>query len=346
MGQDTRQIQGSNDNELSLRDIIITFNKGIRHLLGKWVIILICGVSGAAVGLVASLLLKKKYIAELTFVLEDSKTNPLGSLMGLASDFGLDGGGASSGIFSGDNILQFLQSRLMIEKALLSVVNVGNKQQTLADLYIQVYDMNKGMKDISSLNGFYYPVNLPRNKFTRQQDSILNILQAKIVTNNLTVEKPDKKLSFISVKCASLNEIFSKSFTEQLVDLATDFYIDTKTKRNKENIDRLQVQADSIELMLNRKTYSAASVNDLNMNPARQVTRVSSELAERDKMVLQTMYAEVVKNLEMSKIAMAQEKPLIQIVDTPILPLEQKKMRKSLCIAVGGFIGGLLALIT
>ncbi|HEY8938376.1 MAG TPA: hypothetical protein VIM65_24315 [Cyclobacteriaceae bacterium] len=346
MGQDTRQMQTGNDNELSLRDVLIKANGWIKHLLKKWLTILIFGVVGAALGLTASFLLKKKYIAELTFVLEDSKTNPLGSLMGLASDFGLDmGGGAGSGIFSGDNILQFLQSRLMVEKALLSVVTVDNKQQTLADLYIEVYEMKEGLKNIPSVNGSYYPVNLPRNKFTLQQDSILNIIQSKIVKDNLTIEKPDKKLSFVSVKCSTLNEMFSKLFTEQLVDLATDFYIDTKTKRNKENIDRLQVQADSIELMLNRKTYSAASVNDLNMNPARQVTRVSSELAQRDKMVLQTMYAEVVKNLELSKIAMAQEKPLIQIVDTPILPLAQKKIRKIVGIIGGGFLGGLIAVI-
>lgn len=346
MGQDTRPIQGSNDNELSLKDVLIKMNNGIRYLLTKWLIILVFGVTGAALGLIASFLLKKKYVAELTFILEDSKTNPLGSLMGLASDFGLDmGGGTGSGIFSGDNILQFLQSRLMVEKALLSVVNVDNKQQTLADLYIQVYEMKEGLKDIPSVGGFYYPPNLSRNRFTLQQDSILKIIQGKIVKDNLIIEKPDKKLSFVSVKCASLSEMFSKLFTEQLVDLATDFYIDTKTKRNKENIDRLQVQADSIELMLNKKTYSAASVNDLNMNPARQVTRVSSELAQRDKMVLQTMYAEVVKNLELSKIAMAQEKPLIQIVDTPILPLEQKKLRKSLGIIGGGFLGGILAII-
>ncbi len=52
---------------------------------------------------------------------------------------------------------------------------------------------------------------------------------------------------------------------------------------------------------------------------------IGSELAMRDKTVLQTMYGEVVKNLEISKIAMAQETPIIQIVDMPILPLEKTK---------------------
>lgn len=56
------------------------------------------------------------------------------------------------------------------------------------------------------------------------------------------------------------------------------------------------------------------------------------------------MYAEVVKNLELSKIAMAQETPVIQVVDSPILPLEKIRLGKLKGIVFGGLIGGVLVI--
>ena len=111
------------------------------------------------------------------------------------------------------------------------------------------------------------------------------------------------------------------------------------------SVDRLQSQADSLENMLNKKTYSAAVAQDINANPARQVASVGVELVLRDKMVLQTMYAEVIKNLELSKLAMAQETPVIQIIDTPILPLDRKKFGKLKGLILGTFLGGFLTII-
>lgn len=326
-----------------MKDVILRLQAWWKYLLSKWLVIAIFVFIGGALGLSLSFFLKKKYTAEITFVLEDTKMNPLGSIMGLASDFGFDmGAGGGSGVFTGDNIQEFLKSRLMLERALLTPVNIRNKRLTLADLYLDIYELRDGIPGLNerSKNGLFYPSNGDRTGFSLLQDSVLNVMQRKIVKQNLIVEKPDKKLSFISAKCTSTNELFSKLFIEQLVKVATNFYIDTKTKRNKENVDRLQEQADSLEIMLNRKTYAAASTQDLNMNPARQAAGVSVELALRDKVVLQTMYAEVVKNLEICKISMAQEAPLIQIVDSPILPLEQKKMRKIIAIAIGCFLGG------
>jgi DNA-directed RNA polymerase specialized sigma subunit len=170
-------------------------------------------------------------------------------------------------------------------------------------------------------------------------------MRNEIGKQNLNVSKIDKKLSFIAVQVASEDQLFSKFFTERLVAEATDFYVKTKTKRSKTNVDKLQAIADSLELQLNKKTYSTAVAQDLNVNPIRQVANVETEIRSRDKMVLQTMYAEVVKNLEISKMTMAQETPVVQVIDTPILPLKKERFGKLKGLILGGFVGGFLILI-
>ncbi|HEU4610393.1 MAG TPA: lipopolysaccharide biosynthesis protein [Chitinophagaceae bacterium] len=341
-----KQYIAPQEEEISLKDVILRLQGWWSYLLSKWLTILIVGLIGAGVGLIASLLSKPKYVGEITFVLEDSKSGSLASYASIASQFGIDlGGGSSSGIFEGDNILEFLKSRLLIERTLLSEVQTNGVKKTLAELYVEMNEMQKKWENKPKLKDLHFPLGLSRDRFTLQQDSILNIIQEKVVKKSLEIEKPDKKLSFISVKCISENEMFSKVFVEHLVNEALDFYVNTKVKRSKVNVDKLQSTADSLENLLNRKTYSLAASKDVNQNPARQMASVDMEVQARDKMVLQTMYAEVMKNLELSKMTMAQETPLVQIVDTPILPLEKEKFGKTLGVLLGGFLGGALIVI-
>lgn len=334
--------------QVSLKEIVIKANEWIAYLWKKKWLIILFGLIGGGLGIGYSFIKEPEYKAELTFVLEDAQPGGLSGLGGIANQLGFDLGGigGGSGAFTGDNIMQLLQSRLLVEKSLLNgTIQLEGKQVPLAEYYIESNEMRKKWEKRPDLKELHYPLHADRSKFTFHQDSVLGGIQGELVKKNLKIEKPDKKLTFISVACINKDELFAKAFVEELVKQATDFYVDTKTKRNKVNVDRLQLQADSIENELNRKTYSAARVQDLNANPARQIASVGTELALRDKMVLQTMFAEVVKNLELAKIAMAQESPIIQIVDRPILPLEKRKFGKLKGLVFGGFVGGILTIM-
>ncbi|MRG46931.1 lipopolysaccharide biosynthesis protein [Chitinophaga sp. SYP-B3965] len=336
----------SQENEVSLKNLIIKMQDWGKYLLFKWKLILLFGILGAGIGLAYAWFKKPKFVAELTFVMEDSKSNPLAGYSGIASQFGIDiGGGSGGGVFTGDNILEFLRSRLMVEKTLLSPLNVNGKKISLADFYLDITEIRKNWASTSPIKNLSFPPDADHRNFSRQQDSVLNTIWLSIIKENLQVIKPDKKLSFIAVRCISPDEIFSKVFTERLVKEATDFYVQTKTKRSKINVDKLQEKADSIEELLNRKTYSVAASQDLNRNPGRSVASVNTELASRDKAVLQTMYIEVMKNLEVSRMSMAQEMPIIQVVDSPILPLRKEKLGKLKSLIIGGFISGFLIVL-
>lgn len=334
------------EKELTLKDLLLKVSALLRYLLSQWRVIIAVAFLGAGIGLLASMYSKKVYVSELTFVLEDSKSSSLGAYSGLASQIGIDlSGGGSSGVFSNENIMGFLQSRLMVEKALLSPILFNGKTISLADCYLEINNFREKWKENPAFKSFSFPYDKPRTTFTRAQDSVLNDIFHRVLANDLTVEKADKKLSFISVQYRSSNEFFAKQFSQRLVQVATDFYVETKIKRAKINVDKLQEKADSIEALLNRKTYSTALAQDLNMNPARRSAMVGVELDNRDKMVLQTMYGEILKNLEVSKMTMDQETPLIQQVDGPILPLPIEKLGKTKGVITGGFLGTFLIII-
>jgi uncharacterized protein involved in exopolysaccharide biosynthesis len=61
--------------------------------------------------------------------------------------------------------------------------------------------------------------------------------------------------------------------------------------------------------------------------------------------VLNAMYLEIVKNLELSKLTLLTQTPIIQIIDKPILPLEEEFKSKTALGLLGAFLGGFLSLI-
>ncbi|MBC9910600.1 Wzz/FepE/Etk N-terminal domain-containing protein [Chitinophaga varians] len=334
------------EDGISLKEFILKVKDWINYLWRKKLIVVLFGLIGGGLGLTYALLKKPQYIGELTFIVEDTKSSSLGSYAGLAAQFGIDlPGNSGSGIFSGDNILEFLKSRLIVSQTLLTDTVWNGKAITLADLYIDANNWKDGWKDKKNLQGFAFPLKANERGLTRLQDSIMILLHKDILKKNLSVLKPDKKSGFIYIGTSTTSEVFSKLFTERLVNKAIDFFVTVKTQRSRKNVEKLEARADSILGLLNRKTYTVAETQDINVNPVRRMATVRTEIESRDKVMLGTMYGEVVKNLEMAKIQLSQETPIIQRVDEPIWPLKKVKVGKAAATVVGGILAGLLILV-
>lgn len=340
----------SNSNELneeiSIKDIILKFKSGWHYLLAKWVIILLAGVIGGILGLTYAYFKKPTYTATSTFVLEDNKAGGLGQYAGLASLAGIDiGGSGAGGIFQGDNIIELYKSRLMLEKALLSNVNITSKNQLLIDRYIdfnKLRDKWKEQDNIGSISFYGNP-----KKFNRKQDSIISDIVETFNKKLLTVEKIDKKLNILKVDIATTDELFSKEFNLKLVETVNNFYTETKTKKSAINVKVLQRQADSVKSVLNNSISGVASAIDAapNANPTLLSLRVPSQRRQVDVQANMAIYSEIVKNLEISKLSLLQETPLIQVIDLPILPLEKDKVSMIIGSLLGLTIGLLFIII-
>jgi hypothetical protein len=350
MGQANHGKINTDNEQLSLKDLILKIGKWGQYLLSKWIIILIAGIIGGAIGLTYAYLKKPIYKAELSFALDDDKSSSggFGSALGLASQFGIDLGGSSGGgAFSGDNLLSLMKSRSMVEKALLSPITLNGKQETLVEYYISFNKIRKTWQTSQKLKNIVFLPNADRSKFSLEQDSILGAFYNTIINSNLVVDKPDKKLSIISVKVSSESELFAKYFTEILVKTVSNFYVETKTKKSVQNVNILQRQTDSVRRELNAAITGVASSSDVNpnANPALQILRVPSLRRQVDVQANQAILTQLVANLEISKMSLRKETPLIQIIDRPVLPLEKKRLGKLQGIIIGGFLSGFLMVI-
>ena len=334
--------QHTESDEISLKELVLKGKEIWKYLLRKWVIIVVAGFIGASIGLYKAWIVKPLYIAKLTFTLENEKANPLSAYSGLASMAGIDIGGGGGDLFSSDNIMSIMTSRNMVVKTLLSPITVDSKKITLIEYYLSFNHINENWSEKPKLSKLKYPLNLNSDSLTRLQDSVLWVIHKAIIKNVLSVSKPDKKLSLIEASCSSTNENFSKAFIEILNDKVTDFYISIKTKRLKQNVDILQNRADSLYRSLSNSLIGSASLADQNLNMAKQVGGVARQKKQIDLQVASTAYGEVIKNLEIAKITLQKETPLIQVIDQPVFPLKKDKASRLLGMLIGGILAGFL----
>lgn len=339
--------QPSDNNEITIAELISSVGKGMRHVSRQWGKLAIAGLMGAGIGIGVAYMVPVSYTAKTHFLVEEGKGGGGSGIAALAGQFGFDLGGLSggAGLLSGDNVLIYLKSKSLIRETLLTPYDsAGNI--SLADRYADIYNLKEGwQKHAGMQTSINFPVasNLP---YTRLQDSLLHVLTDRILKKELSVEKPDKKASFVLVGAAMRDELLSKYFCERLVEKATERYVKAKTERQAINVERLQKRADSIGALLNNRTYTSAAVQEqlIDINPGLKSPMARAEVSGRDKMMLATIYGEVVKNLEISKVALSQETPTIQIIDNPDLPLKKNKLSKLMSAALGGFVAVMLTI--
>jgi len=344
MAIDNSDNKSNNSEEVSLMEIGLIVKRTLKYLKTKWIFIVLAIVIGMALGLSYATIKKPTYSAVCTFVLEDSKSSSLGQYAGLASIAGINIGDGGGGIFEGDNILELYTSRVMLKKALLTSCTFNNKKQLLIDRYIDYYNLRKtwmGNPELRNINFNNNPDSL-----NRKQDSIITSLVDLFNAKVLEVSKPDKKLSIIRVNITTKDELFSQYFNETLVKTVNDFYVQTKTKKAYQNVQILQHEADSIKLILNSSLTGVASAIDAspNSNPLISTLKVPSQKRQIDLQVNTAIYSEVVKNLELAKVSLRQETPLIQVVDKPVLPLPVDRPGKAKCTFLGFILGAFISI--
>lgn len=328
------------EDKFTFRELVISFQGWIRVFVWNYRILLVAAILGAALGVAASLIKKPVYSAETTFVLEESEMGGLGSLSGLASVVGLNIGslGSESGLFSGDNIMELYKSNRMLSTTLLAPVTPEEPNRLLIHSYISFNKLED--KWSKKVDFAILDFNQPRENFTVQQDSVIREIVKEIRKRNLAVDKPDRKLNIIKVAITSKDETFSKVFNETLVDNVNNFYRETKTKKTSENLAILQSQADSVRVVLDRSIQAFAQSQDQipNPNPLLQLGTVQTRSRQVDIQASSAIYQEVVKNLEIAKINHRNNAPLIQIIDSPRLPLEESKIKLKVGVLVGAFL--------
>src|SRR5690554_2851140 len=147
-----------NNDEVSLKEVIINIRGWVAFLISKWKIITVCLVVGVSIGILYAVLATPKYVASSTFALDERiQTSPGGG--GLAM-LGLGGAVSGAGMFGQtQNIMWLYSTKSMLQKTLLTSViyadTAGKEQERLLiDWFIEESELDKDyIEDRPHLHG-------------------------------------------------------------------------------------------------------------------------------------------------------------------------------------------------
>lgn len=327
------------EERISLGGLIRNVQDWIKAMLVAWKSILFGAIIIGGLYFLYQQIRKVNYTAATTFVLETSDGG-VGQLSSLASLAGVNLGSLteSSSLFQLDNITQLYSSYTIIKQTLLTHRDSGEGNVRLISWY------GRDAKLLERWNDLGIDFEIPEDRFLTKHDSVLKEVAKNMRRSNLMVNKVDRKLSILKVAYTSDDELFAKAFNEEIVELVNDFYFKTKTKKTNDNLLVLSVQADSVKKVLDQKLLELARFEEsnANLNPIRAQAQVPRQKIQIDIQSSSAVYQEIVKNLEIAKVAHRNNSPLIKVIDEPILPLENDKMKWYKALVLGLFVGGVL----
>ena len=325
----------------SLLNLINSIKDWLIYLLSNLKEIIIITSIFLSVVLLYNYIKSPVHYARTSFVLDsESSSNSIGDIASLASLAGINASSFidASSLFQIDNIQELYRSNSMIKQTLLTDSDFGNERSLLIN---RLASNEKIDKKWDKLNVDFSSYNSKSNNL-RVHDSILNEVVKIIKEKYLLVDKPSRKTTILEIGFDHKDELFAKSFNENLVSIVNDFYFKTKTQKTGENLKILERQADSVKKVLDKSILFLAEKDQSipNPNPLTKVSLVPYQKALVDVQANGAIYQQIVTQLELAKVTHRNNTPLIQIIDKPVLPLENSRLKLFECFVYGIF-GGL-----
>ena len=323
---------GYNNSSAKNLDIVI------KRLLKKWWLILIIGFLAGLTGIYYASKQEIFYQSRLTFALDEGEGGGISNAISLAAQFGLSIGSGKE-VFAGDNIIEIMKSRRIVESTLLSIDTCDRKPFTLVE-----YFLNQQEKANPKARNIHFPVDQSQSTFSYSQDSLLYECYLQFAKSYISCDKPDRKYNIYEVNVKNQNEKFAKDFTDKIVDQTNKFYTTISTKKAKQTLDILEQRVANMKSSVNSSIGTRAEVPDMKLNPVFSEAQIPVLKEQTNIQVYGGAYAEMFKNLEIARYQYLKQIPLMQIIDPADYPMKKVKMSKLKTAVIFSFVAGFLTI--
>jgi len=352
------RIDNYDDNDLTLKEIFLLIIRYIKHVLSNWMIIVAIGLIFAALLSFKAKLTSETFHEKLTFMMDESKSGKqsIPGLEMLGSLFGNDKSGSSMG-----KILELFESKKIIHNTLFDSIEINGKKDFLANHYLDLYSLPRLAKDYRYLGRFGYKQSWIKavlknedfrftsgnvDDFTPNENLYLRMLYERIAGNVDVGLSPqltsnlDEKTGIMTLRMKSHYEGLTLGILNNIYDQLSGFFIDKSVEKQKKTYNIMKFKRDSVLTALKSAEYRLADFKDSNRKLVTVKGYLDQLKLEREATVLNIMYGEVVKQLELTDFTLRNMTPVVQVIDLPRKPIYpvRPSMRSNF---LKGLLGGM-----
>jgi uncharacterized protein involved in exopolysaccharide biosynthesis len=339
-------MNSTGDEYISLKNIILTIKDYVSELLLSWKLIAIIALLCALYFGLRTHWEDDKYVATLSYMLEDSEGTSMGSITGLLGSFGL---GASKGL-NRDKLVELSRSDLIIRKTLLDEVRVNSRIDLLANHMIELYEYDKAWakKENNPLNGFSFKKDSSK-ALSIKDYSALKQLKSRIVGSpsmgieGILTSGYNEDSGILELTAVSRNPELSIKLCERLYHNLDSFFVFKTIERQKQNYDVIKAKTDSLTAVLEQTEYALAKFKDTERNLFRRVDKIEERRLENKTKMLYLALGKALENLEIADYSLKYQTPILSIIDQPHLPIGNAKKPLVLDLILGFIFGCILS---
>ena len=323
--------QTEKKDDVSLKEIINSIQSFGAELIKFWWVLLFGGLLGAAYLGYKAYKTDPIYIATLTFMLNEDTGAPINAA--LSGILGRIGG--TGGKYNLEKILELSRSRVILEKVLFAKTTIANKNDFIANHISELYKIKPDTSN--SIIKFNQP---DPESFTKDQNSqLIKIYNYVTGPKGIIQASTNEKSGIMNLQVQSINEELSIVIADTLFAKLSQFYIDKSIEKELVTYNLLKRRVEQLYGQMNSQITSAVALDDKTLGVWQQSTKLPQIRYDRDARISGLMYSEALKNLELADFSLKSKTPFIQLLDSPIAPLEVTKSSTKKNILFGGIIG-------
>jgi len=329
-------------DEVTLQDVILSsvtiFNWIKKNFIGLGLSITV--MTAVAIGWSYSQ--EDKYLAELSFMLNDDNNPNISSVSGILGQLGI---APQSGKYNVDKLLEIARSKRIIHKSLFVEKQIGGHSDYLANHLIRRLHLNeKWGKSRSEMRTFIFS-HEQLDSLNPQEQFALQALYQTVVGPKANRDKGLLGADYgntdyiMSLYMLSPSDSLSIGVVEAVYSVVKEFYVQKSDEKNQSVFDLIKSKKDSIDLVINQVATRAAELKDLSGGSFRSRNGVQIALLESRLIGLQVLQEEVIRNQSRAEYALETNTPLIQLLDHPTYPLSPQKSSLVRSVIEGVLLG-------
>lgn len=335
--------QYKQEDEVSLKEMILKLNEFWRELWKNWLLIGIITIPFVAYFFYDAYTSPAKYTAPITFMVTEDDGGGGGGLASIAGQFGFNIGGGSE--FNKDKIVALAKSGKIVFPVILDTVEIQGVRDLLGNHLIDIFELREKWRkneDIPHMHDFRFAIS-DRQAFDRPSNSALKACYALIIGTEeidpLVKCGYEPDTGILKLAATSTSSELSYFVTNRIYENLRTFYILQQTAPQEQSLRTLQAKADSIVGLISQKELTLANLKDSNKNLILNRYRLKEARLMREIPALAEQYKVLLTNVESTDFILKNNTPVFQTIDQPFFPLKRSNTSVIRALILGGIIG-------
>ncbi len=173
---------------------------------------------------------------------------------------------------------------------------------------------------------------------TKQQNELIKLIQTSALAEH------DKKTGILTITAIEPDPAVAATVARLSLEYLTNYVTTYRTEKARKQVAFLSQRVSEAKNNYQSSEYALSSYRDRNRSLYLNTAKIDEQRLQADYMLAQSVYNELSKQLEQSKIKVQEETPVFKTLEPPTVPLRKSGPKRTLIMLGFGVVGVVISL--